>query len=60
MEWTMQPVLDHLKARMQRSEAGTRDWELLAALAAAMSDPAKLPGLGRFPAWREARPQPLD
>jgi tetratricopeptide (TPR) repeat protein len=59
-EWIMQPVLEHLKGRMQKEEGGSGDWELLAALVAALNDRTKLPDLDRFPAWREATPLALD
>ncbi|MCX6901613.1 MAG: tetratricopeptide repeat protein, partial [Verrucomicrobia bacterium] len=59
-EWTMEPVLEHLKGRMQQTEADRQNWELLRALVAALSDRVELPELGNFPAWREAQPEPLD
>ena len=59
-EWTMEPVLKHLQGRMQKSEVGSQNWELLRTLVAALSDRANLPKLDAFPAWREAKPQPLD
>ena len=54
MEWTMQPVLDHLRPKLSES-----DHALLTALVAALNDRAKLPDLDPFPAWRQALPQPL-
>jgi hypothetical protein len=56
-EWTMAPVLDHLAPSMRSTEAGTRDWELLSALVAALNDREKLTALDAFPAWRDAVPQ---
>jgi hypothetical protein len=55
MEWTMQPVLDHLKSWLSEP-----DHALLTAFVAALSDRAKLPELNQFPEWGNATPQPLD
>jgi tetratricopeptide (TPR) repeat protein len=55
MEWTMQPVLDHLNPKLEPQHA-----KLLTAFVAALNDRAKLPELDKFPEWRNATPQPLD
>jgi len=55
MEWTMQPILDHLKPKLSQSSHA-----LLAALVAALNDAKSLPALDAFPAWRDAAPQPLE
>jgi tetratricopeptide (TPR) repeat protein len=59
-EWTMQPILDHLKLIVQEQEAGSRNWDLLCALVAALSERQNLSALNQFPVWCEALPQPLD
>ena len=53
MEWTMDPVLHHL-----RSRAPAEAHALLTALVAALGNPANLAALDAFPAWREATPEP--
>jgi hypothetical protein len=55
VEWTMQPVLDHL-----RSEVGPDDFALLSALVAALSHRSQSSAPEAFPAWREVAPVPLD
>ena len=55
MEWTMDPVLDHLKPKLT-----LEDHALLSALVAAMSDKQNLTALDQFPQWREAKAEPLD
>jgi tetratricopeptide (TPR) repeat protein len=55
VEWTMDPVLQHLQSRIPDEALA-----LLTALVAALSDRGRLPDLDRFDAWREAVPQPLD
>ena len=55
MGWTMDPVLDHLKA-----ELSPEDHTLLTALVAALSFPDRAADLDAFSAWREAVAQPLD
>ena len=55
MEWTMDPVLDRLKA-----ELSPEDHALLAALVAALSFPDKVADLDAFSAWRGAAAQPPD
>jgi tetratricopeptide (TPR) repeat protein len=59
-EWTMEPVLKHLKGRMEGSKAGSQNWELLRALAAALGNRVNLAKLEEFPAWRDAAPQPVE
>jgi hypothetical protein len=54
MEWTMDPVLDHLKPRLTAS-----DHAILTAMVAAMGNSEKLAELDQFPAWRDAEPLPL-
>jgi WD40 repeat protein len=48
-EWTIQPVLDHL-----RSKLGETNYRFLEALAAALSDANAMPHLDEFPQWRDA------
>ncbi|MBL0126071.1 MAG: toll/interleukin-1 receptor domain-containing protein [Flavobacteriales bacterium] len=59
MEWTMEPVLLHLKDGMSSSESGIQNWELLSALIDALGERAKMPELDRFSLWREAHAEPL-
>jgi hypothetical protein len=54
MEWSMDPVLEHLKPRLTAS-----DHALLTALVAALCDGEKLAELDLIPAWREAEPLPV-
>ncbi|MBN2702766.1 MAG: hypothetical protein JXR23_01010, partial [Pontiellaceae bacterium] len=54
MEWTMQPVLDHIKPRLSN-----HDHDLLSALIDAFRSPDNLLNLDRFTAWENACPQPL-
>ena len=54
-EWTMSPVLDHLKPTLTPG-----DHALLTALVAALSDASNLPALDSFPAWRAASPLAVD
>lgn len=56
MEWTMEPVLEHLKGKMQQTEY----WELLSALVDALNGTESLPALDAFAAWRETEPEPLE
>jgi len=51
----MDPVLANLEAKIS-----AEDHALLTALVAALSDRARLPDLDRFPAWRNAKPEPLE
>jgi hypothetical protein len=55
MEWTMTPVLEHLKSKLEEP-----DYELLSSLVSVQCDRAKLPDLDRFPFWRDQPPIPLD
>jgi hypothetical protein len=55
MEWSMNPVLDHLKPKLSAS-----DHALLTALVDAMSFPDKLSTLDQFPLWRDAEPLSLE
>lgn len=54
MEWSMRPVIDHLKSKLRPEEIA-----LLAALADAFAAQANLRHLEGFREWREARPRPL-
>jgi hypothetical protein len=54
-EWAMDAVLGNLELGLPAEQ-----YQLLAALAAALSDATNLPALERFAAWRDAQPQPLD
>jgi hypothetical protein len=53
-EWTMRTVLVHLQPRLSAEQ-----YQLLAALDAALNDATNLPALDQFPAWRDAQPEPL-
>jgi len=55
MEWTMTPVLDHLKPLLLPD-----DYALLDGLVAALNSPDKVAALDDHPAWRAAAPQPLE
>jgi len=55
MEWSMGPVLEHLRANLTPDAHA-----LLAALVAALSDVKNLPALDAFPAWRDATPRGLN
>ncbi len=55
MEWTMLPVLDHIKPRLSKP-----DHDLLSALIDSFRSPDKLPDLDRFAIWENAKPQSLD
>lgn len=55
MEWTMTPVLEHLKPKL-----APENHAFLTALVAAMSDKENLSSLDQFPQWREAKPLPLE
>ena len=50
-EWTIQPVIDHLKQRLSKQH-----FDLLHALAAVLADQSKLGGLDSFEEWREVQP----
>jgi hypothetical protein len=49
MEWSIQPMLDHVRPRLSRV-----DWRLINALARALSSSSNLPRLARLPEWRNA------
>ena len=55
MGWSMQPVLEHLKPKLQEN-----DHALLTALVAAMSFKEKLPELDNFEMWRNAKVVPIE
>jgi tetratricopeptide (TPR) repeat protein len=55
MEWTMTPVLEHLKPKLVES-----DYEILASLVSVLNDRTKMPDLDRFSEWRDQPPIPLD
>jgi tetratricopeptide (TPR) repeat protein len=59
-KWTMEPVLKHLKGRLQMSEPRSQNWELLRALIAALCSRNNLAKLDEFPAWRDASPRPVE
>jgi hypothetical protein len=49
LDWTIQPMLDHLHSRF-----GETNHQFLKALAEALSDPNAMPYLDEFPQWRNA------
>jgi len=49
LDWTIQPMLDHLRPRL-----GETNHEFLQALAEALSDTAALPCMNEFPQWCDA------
>ncbi len=49
LDWTTQPMLDHLRSRL-----GETNYEFLKALAEALSDAKAMPCLDEFPQWRNA------
>jgi WD40 repeat protein len=53
--WTMEPVLDHLRSKLE-----TQNLDLLTALVAALGDRTKVEKLDAFPVWREAVPYPIE
>ncbi len=55
MDWTMDPVLDHLKSRLTDEQHS-----FLTAFVAALSFKNKKAELDQFPEWRETAPQPLE
>ena len=55
MEWTMEPVLAHLKSRLPDIHHA-----LLTVLVAALGDAKNISTLDKFAAWREAKPTTLD
>jgi hypothetical protein len=55
MEWRMEPLLPRLHQRLPAEE-----YQLLAALVAALSDETNIPDLEQFPDWRDTKPKPLE
>ncbi|MBK6965754.1 MAG: tetratricopeptide repeat protein [Bacteroidales bacterium] len=55
MEWTMQPVLDHIKPQIT-----IKQHALLSALVAAMSNKINLEKLNVIEEWRNAKPEEID
>lgn len=55
MEWTMQPVLDHIKPQLTEEQH-----DLLVALVDTMSDKANLAKLNEFEEWRNAEPMEIE
>jgi tetratricopeptide (TPR) repeat protein len=55
MEWTMQPVLDHIKPQITEHQHA-----LLCALVDAFSFKEKVDILNNFEEWRDAKPEELD
>ena len=55
MEWTMHPVLDHIKPKLTAPQHS-----LLTALVAAMSDKQNLEKLNHFEEWRDAKPEEIE
>ena len=53
--WSMEPVLEHLKPKLE-----AKDHELLTALVAAMSNAEKIADLDKFEIWRKAKPVKID
>jgi hypothetical protein len=47
MDWTIRPMLDHLRSRL-----GETNYNFLKALAAALSDAEGMTHLDDFPQWR--------
>jgi hypothetical protein len=48
-DWTVLPMLDHLRPRL-----GETNYQFLKALAEALSDLSAMPGLNEYPQWRNA------
>jgi hypothetical protein len=55
MNWTMQPVLDHIKPQITEHQHA-----LLSALVDAMSDKVNLEKLNEFEEWSDAKPEKID
>lgn len=49
LEWTIQPMLDHLRSRLSET-----NYQFLKALAEALNDPKAMPRLEEYPLWRNA------
>jgi tetratricopeptide (TPR) repeat protein len=54
MEWTMHPVLNHIKPKLTE-----RQYTLLTALVAAMSNKTNMEKLNYFEEWRDAKPEEI-
>lgn len=55
MEWTMQPVLDHIKPQLSEQQHA-----LLSALVDAMSNKENLEKLNDLKEWRDTKPEEID
>ena len=55
LEWTIQPLVDHLQSRL-----GETNYQFLTALARALSGANAMPQLDEFPQWRNAAPATSD
>lgn len=55
MDWTMEPVLEKLRQSLSPDTHA-----FLTALVTALSSKENLPALDAFPAWRAAKPEPLE
>jgi tetratricopeptide (TPR) repeat protein len=55
MEWTMQPVLNHIKPKLTEHQHA-----LLSALVHAMSDKKNMKKLNGFAEWRDAKPEEIE
>ena len=55
LDWSMEPVLEHLKQKLTESE-----YALIKALAATLSSQENFSMLNEFPIWLEAAPLPFD
>jgi len=49
LEWTIQPLLDHLRSRLDET-----NYQFLKALAEALNDAEAMPHLDEYPLWRDA------
>ena len=55
MEWTILPVLDHIKPQITEQQHA-----LLSAFVAAMNNKANMDKLNDFAEWRDAKPEEID
>jgi tetratricopeptide (TPR) repeat protein len=55
MNWTMQPVLDHIKPQITEQQH-----TLLSALVTAMSNKINMEKLNEFEEWRDAKPEEIE
>ncbi|MGA9131261.1 MAG: hypothetical protein WB384_04590 [Candidatus Sulfotelmatobacter sp.] len=53
--WDITYFIEHLQPKLSSGSA-----DFLTALATVLNDRTKLPELEEFPAWREAKPLPID